>query len=365
MTTRLDQLNAADELPEEAPRPPEPAVIKPSAPVIPQPAESNPSKLQAAIAAAAERKQAVTARVQAEREKLEEALSNSEPPRDELQSLADEMLSVSVKGPEAAALAKTLAEQIAMRQEMIRNLRQTAGVVIPEIENIGANVEDQLAAVIGANCAMREIIREICASAGTVRIDEVLPLKTTNGRVILQRRWADVGDEEPDQDPIVDLKWILPAGIKVAARFRRLMGEHANKVKEAAEAQHALTKAQERLRELETKQRQDSEYIRQLEASVKSHKPPMRGSPTGYYLRSEDGRWVARYEGKHECFVTKWRTVADQRDAYAFEFKETAQETLARLQFARLHRIDKRVRETLCVVAVRYEDHSAPAWGEV
>lgn len=358
MTTRLDKLNAADELPEEAAPQPEKAYSKPIEPVFPQPAESNPSKLQAAIAAAVAKKQALHERTQAERERLDEALSNSEPARDELQTTADALLNTSVKGVETRELAKILQDEISRRQELIRNLRETAGVVLPEIENYGVNVEDKLAAVIGANCAMREIIREICAAAGTVRIDEIVPLKTDSGKVILKRTFVDIGDEEPGQDPIVDLKWLLPAGIKVAARFRALMSEHANATKAAAEAQYSLTLIQARLRQMEADRRADQAAIKALEDAASDHRPAMPGNPSGYFIRAENGKWLGKYDGKHACFLTKWRTVDDQKDAHAFEFKEDAHETLGRLQFARVQRIARSVRETFRVITIRYEDHS-------
>ncbi|OYW72045.1 MAG: hypothetical protein B7Z24_01490, partial [Pseudomonadales bacterium 32-42-5] len=75
----------------------------------------------------------------------------------------------------------------------------------------------------------------------------------------------------------MDLKWLLPAGIKVAARFRALMSEHANATKAAAEAQYSLTLIQAKLRQMEADRRADQDAIKALEASALEHRPAMPG----------------------------------------------------------------------------------------
>lgn len=358
MTRALNTLCEAEDIGPETEKPKEQAYVKATAPVIPQPAASNPSKLAAAIAAAKEANEAKAAKLAEERAKRDQALLDSEPPRDELEMQADALLEGASKSPEAKEVAKVLAAALAERQEMLRNVRQVMGVIAPEIKNYGENVEEKLRALVSGNGAMREAIRLICEAAGTVRIVKPVPVKTPSGNIKITLRHVDVGDEEPDQEPIVDLEFLIPAAIRAAARFRRLVSEHDTAVKHAADMSYQNGQLQMRMVTVDSENRTLRARNAELEKIAANTRPNAPGTPTGYYLRTENNLWVGKYEGKKACFFNRWYMVAGLSDAHAFEFKEDAQEVLARLQFTRIHRIGRSHRETLRVVTVRFEDQT-------
>ncbi len=347
----------AEDFGPEKEKPQEPAYVKPVAPVTPIPAVSNSTKLAAAIEAARIAKEAKAAKTAEARAKLEDSIVDSEPPRDELLMMAEAMIDGATNGPEAAEVAKVLAKALSDRQDMLRNVRQVMGVITPEITSYGENVEEKLRNLVAGNGALREAIRFICEAAGTVRVTEPVINKKADGSVKITARFVDVGDEEPDQDPIVDLKYILPAALRAAARFRRLMAEHALATNRAIDAEAQRDAATQGAAATFAENRVLKARNSELEAAHKAIRPNAPGTPTGYYLKTENGYWVAKDE-KGKSFVTGWKLVTNPLAAESFEFKDTARELLARLQFTRLHRIRKAHRETLRVVTIRYEDHS-------
>ena len=359
MTRALDKLNGADELEEEAPRAQEAKPVRPTEPVIPVPAVTPPSKLAAVIAAAASAKAERDASIAEKRERLDEALSNAEPARDELQSMADAMLEASANSPEAKAVSKAMTAVFAERQELERNVRQALGATIPELSAMTlSNIETSITNLLGTNAALSEAIRGICAAAGTIRIDEYVPVKGSNGHVTITRRWVDIGDEEPDQEPILETKWLLPAALKATARFAKLLQEveEANKrAIQAAQQVAALTAAK---LESEKERAIDKARLAHLEAIVKDIRPSVDGTPPGYYLRTSEGLWLAQNDADESCFITRWYMTKDQSEANSFYHRDNANEILLRLQMARVHRIGNRHRSTLKVVAIRYEDHT-------
>lgn len=348
----------AEDIGEEKAKLQEPAYIKPTSPVIPERAVSNPSKLSAAIEAARQAKEAKALRLAEERDRLDASLLESEPPRDELVDQAEAMLSAATNSPEAKEAARLLHTAISQRQEMIRNVHQVMGVTTPQLLALGENDEETLRAIIASNGALREAIRHICEAAGTVRVSKPVIVDTSTGGKMITFRHVDVGDEEPEQEPMVDMEYLLPASLRAAARFRRLIAEHDNAVKQSADASYQFNELQQRSASLVTDNRALRDANAALEAQVKEQRPAAPGTPGGYFLRTEAGLWVAKYEGKQRCFVNGWMLVTNPKLAHSFEFKQDAQELLARLQFSRVHRIGKTHRETLSVVTIRYEDHS-------
>ena len=361
MTRPRDAASARQEAMDFGPeqeKPQEPTYVKPTNPVIPVPAVSNPSKLQEAIEKARAIKAAKEEKLREARERREASLIDSEPPRDELEDLANAMIEAATNSQEAKEVAKVLASSLAERQEMMRNVHQVLGVIGPEIRDYGENIEDKLRALIAGNGGMREAIRLICEAAGTVRVSKPVIVEASTGVKKLTFRHVDVGDEEPEQDPIVGLEYLLPAAIRAAARFRRLIAEHDTATKAKADAEFQLVSLQESDKRLSAENRTLKERNAALEAAAQEIRPNAPGTPSGYYLKTETGLWVAKYEGKHSCFVNRWHLVTNPSEAHSFEFKQDASELLARLQFARLHRIGRQHRETLRVVTVRYEDHT-------
>lgn len=360
MTRALTRQNEAEDIGSEQTKLQEPKPPKSIDPVIPQPAIVPKSRIAEAVELARKQNAENARRKQEARDTLEASLMESEPPRDELLAQADAMLSVTANTPEARELAKVLSGVIAHRQELARNVRETLGVTIKETEILDTDIEEKLIGLIGTSAVMREAIRGFCEAAGTVRIDELVAVKASGGRYNLVRRFVDVGDDEEGQDPIVDVKYLIPAALRASARFRRLMLEHAEAGKAVsnaqAETQRVIADSKAAVQE------RDALRIKlaTADAIVSKVKPSAPGTDDNYYLKADDSNlWLAKYEGPKACFLTRWHMTTNHSKAHPFAFKEDAQELLQRLQMARVQRIGRQTRETLRVVAVRYEDHSA------
>jgi hypothetical protein len=358
MTRALTAQNNAEDIGEETPtKPQEPTYVKATEPVIKEPAQTPKSRLAATIEKARRDKEAREQRLAQERQQRDEALAAAEPSRDEIADQAEAITNAALKSPEARAVAITMRDLLAEKQEMIRNVQQTLGVSTANMRELGDDVIEQLAKLVGTNGLLLELIREICAAAGGVRADKVI-IKHEGGKMKIIRRFVDVGDEEPDQDPIVDLEWIVPAAIRVKARYTSLLSQHENATKRAIEAELRASELTSKLADSEKERRELKGQVAQLETMVKTQKPNAAGTPDGFFLRTEDGYWVARYDGKHAFFTNRWYLTASQQAAHEFEFKQDADELLQRLHMARMHRIGKQRRETLRVVKVRYEDYT-------
>jgi hypothetical protein len=359
MTRALDRLNAVDEDigPEKA-KPQEPKYVKPTEPVIKEPAKTAPHLMTLAIEKARLTKEATEKRQREERERLNEAFASLEPDRVELMEQAEAIINTGVQSAEAKAAAREIRDLLAEKQEMIRNVQQTIGVTTNNLRELGDDVIDRLAALVAANGILSELVREICAAAGTVRVDQPLKIKRESGRLHIIRRFVDVGDEEPDQEPIVDLQWLVPAAIKVKIRYEHLLTAHDESAKRLGATQHELEQAQAKLQQAERENASLRLANVALANNAKEALPAAPGTPGGFYLKSDTNRWIGRKEGKGFCFTNRWFTTNNPANAHEFAFKADAEEMLQRLQMARLHRIGIRHRETLRVVTIRYEDHS-------
>jgi hypothetical protein len=359
MTRALDRLNAVDEDigPEKA-KPQEPKYVKPTEPVIKEPAKTAPRLLTQALEKARLAKEAREKHQAEERDRLEEALSGSEPDRVELMEQAEAVINAAVQSTEAREAAREIRDLLAAKQELIRNVQQAMGMTTNNLRELGDDVIDRLSKLVGANGLLSELVRDLCAAAGTVRVDEPLLIKREGGKLRIIRQFVDVGDEEPDQDPIVDLKWLVPAALKLKARYSRLLTEHSEAAKRSGALHHQLELAQARAAELERENASLRLNNTTLSMTAKAVMPTAPGSPEGFYLKSDNNRWIGRKDGKGFCFTNRWFTTNNPALAHAFEFKADAEELLQRLQMARVHRIGLRHRETLRVISVRYEDHT-------
>lgn len=361
MTRALNLLNNADDIGSEAERPQEAPRADPVDPVIPEPAPVPQSRIAQMVEINRVNNEKRAAYVREQREHLDNALSASEPDRVELQQLSDDIInSVVVVDENAKAVANIAARLLAERQEMMRNVRDAIGFTVADVANVGADVETFLTNVVGGYGALLEVIRTICAEAGTVRVDELTPVFDSEGKFSIVRRFVDVGDEEPGQDPILDLKWVIPAGVKAAYRFKALRHEHNEANKKSANLQIQLEEASSKLASTQRDLMSERAKVMDLSGRVNEQMPVSPDSPEGYYLRAANGRWVCEAQTSGPvCFLTKWLTTKDMTQAYRFDNVADAQETLLRLQMARFHRVRKTTRETLKVITVRFEDHSS------
>ncbi len=358
MTKALTMLNNADEL-EEAPEPTlEAPPARPTDPVIQEPASVPPSRIAKAVELARKRREERQAYVNEQRDNLEATLSASEPDRVEIQNIADEIInSVVADNPEAKAVTAVTQQLLAERQEVLRGIREAIGITVSEANNVGADLETYLTELVGGYGAMREAIRLLCAKAGTIRVDKLEPVKSESGQFNVIRRFVDVGDEEPDQTPILDLEWLIPAVIKAGFRFEALRHEHGEAVKRSASVVSQINDLQIVNQALHKQLTAANAQLGEMSTRVKEQRSYTHDSPTGYYIRSDSGRWLCLAPTKGAtCFLTKYKTTLALSEAHAFESADYANEVLLRLQMARYHRVRKSTRETLKVVAVRFED---------
>ena len=143
MTKALTMLNNADEL-EEAPEPTlEAPPVRPTDPVIQEPASVPPSRIAKAVELVRKRREERQAYVNEQRDNLEATLSASEPDRVEIQNIADEIInSVVADNPEAKAVTAVTQQLLAERQEVLRGIREAIGITVSEANNVGADLED-------------------------------------------------------------------------------------------------------------------------------------------------------------------------------------------------------------------------------
>lgn len=358
MTRALNALTEAEDIGPEKAKPQEPKIVRKTDPVISVPATVPQSKIAIAVEKARRNKAAKQKKIEETRDKLEEALANSEPSRDEIAAMADAIIESATNSPEAKDAALILQSQLADIQEMVRNVHQAIGVVSEPVSNVGKDALEKIQTLIAANGVLTELIRECCAAAGTVRVDEYVPIKTAGGKFNIVRRFVDVGDEEPDQKPMLELKWLVPAAIKLRARYARLISEFNEANKRAATSELALAEAKKVAEEGTKEQQSLRAQVNTLMEQVKAIRPTAEGSPEGYYLKTDSNRWVAKYTGQGACFLNRWYLTNDISKAYSFEHKLNAEETLQRLHMAKLQRISREQRNSLRIVTIRFEDHT-------
>lgn len=239
--------------------------------------------------------------------------------------------------------------------EMARKIADFIGTDAIKLVDDG-KLDQAISQIVADNAALLEAGRRLCQSAGTVRVDEVAAYYDENERFRIQRRFVDIGDEEPGQDPLVNTKWMVTALLKASVRFESLLSEatQASARAHRAEASAASTSAE--LAAIKAKYNaQTVHYQRLLREDAE------RGDEATYApprIVVTNGTEYMRLRPGHDPRVA-WAYGFTRNPSRALQFDsvEQAKAILHKVSVARFRNIPLEMLDTMSVSRIVTEDH--------
>lgn len=324
--------------------------------LFPDPPQPTRSKLALALERAAEKAKADAARKTAYATHLDEVVFGQDlDARADLIDLTNEIVTAAQNGKGQAGVRVTLRAALADRTEMIRKAEEIFGgryVAHTDHRTLEALAEN----ICADSAILAEAVRLVCAAAGTVRVDELEPKVVANGRTILVRRFADIGDEESGQDPEVTPSRLLHAALKAAVRFENLRAECKTQADAAAAAQTENERLRKQLRTAEAKLNATSAHYNQLVREAKERGDEATFAPP--VVQITDGtHWIKLRPGFKSSLSWAYTVTKDRNEAVAFDTVEQAGAILNQICMTVHRHIHIDILNAMRVVRVVTEDH--------
>lgn len=326
--------------------------------LFPIPAAPTQTKLQAALETAMQRKQAATIAKEAYANHLHDVVFEADAEqRVDIDADVDALLNAANNNAVSRELAAMTQAMRAEKADMMRRVQEVVGIQAIKLVD-EEKFDVAIDKIVRDNASLSEAVRLICAAAGTVRVDEYVPV-TRKGVTKLQRVFADIGDEEAGQTPIVDVRYMLTAALKASIRFKRLMAEAQESAALAHRFESMFNDKAVAFNSLHGEYQELLRDFSVLEAAELARGEPATFAPT--VIRVTDGTYyLALRPGVEPKLAWAYRRTTDVRKALVFDSVEQAQAILHKISISKFRHLSLDKLEPMRVVRVVTENHG---WG--